>query len=521
MHCPERRFGVPLVKHVDVNIRTTMSSGDCGGSSVANGVYISKDVVMLCSQGGLKAVIWTDVIQSGFIFGSVLLVIIKGTLDVGGPSVVWERNYNSGRLEAPVWDVDPTVRHTVWSLVFGGSCMWLVTNAVDQGMTQRYMALGTAKQASMALWISTIGVIVLILTSCYSGMVIFATYHDCDPLTSKLVQAKDQLLPLLVMNTLGKMPGIPGMFLAGIFSAALSQAWVDSRAASRSKATLSLLCRALESGGQSTCACVGVHQGGLSTKNKPPWRPPPIEPYQPSVRLLLAKTVSASAESGVMWSAQRILLPTLSTGLNSMAGVILEDFCKPHRKKPLTERQMSIIMKTVVVVAGLMCIALVFVVEKLGTVLQGVFIGGLSGLGFVAWLSLGAQAAIASNRLTFPTKPVSVEGCTYSFVSHNSTTTVPLDTEVFGAYRLSYMWYYMVGCVVTILVSVVVSLLTQSKDVSPVDPKLLSPLIRRFMPTKKKDKLGADIVLIGQGHERCGHTGPRGLGDEGGLRLLR
>ncbi|CAG2060037.1 unnamed protein product [Timema podura] len=338
-----------------------------------------------------------------------------------------------------MWDVDPTVRHTVWSLVFGGSCMWLVTNAVDQGMTQRYMALGTAKQASMALWISTIGVIVLILTSCYSGMVIFATYHDCDPLTSKLVQAKDQLLPLLVMNTLGKMPGIPGMFLAGIFSAALS---------------------------------------------------------------------------------------TLSTGLNSMAGVVLEDFCKPHRKKPLTERQMNIIMKTVVVVAGLMCISLVFVVEKLGTVLQmmsslggiangpligvftaglflpwvnskGVFIGGLSGLGFVAWLSLGAQAAIASNRLTFPTKPVSVEGCTYSFVSQNSTTTVPLDTEVFAVYRLSYMWYYMVGCVVTILVSVVVSLLTQTKDVSPVDPKLLSPLIRRFMPTKKKDKLGADIVLIG------------------------
>nr|CAD7431063.1 unnamed protein product [Timema monikensis] len=355
---------------------------------------------------------------------------------------------------------------------------------------------------------------------------------------AKLVQAKDQLLPLLVMNTLGKMPGIPGMFLAGIFSAALraikkmvltaelvtssghaephslvsSQAWVDSRAASRSKATLSLLCRALESGGQSTCACVGVHQGGLSTKNKPPWRPPPIEPYQPSVRLLLAKTVSASEEkrchvvSTTNPPAVNLGFPdricyfsfnTLSTGLNSMAGVILEDFCKPHRKKPLTERQMSIIMKTVVVVAGLMCIALVFVVEKLGTVLQGVFIGGLSGLGFVAWLSLGAQAAIASNRLTFPTKPVSVEGCTYSFVSHNSTTTVPLDTEVFGAYRLSYMWYYMVGCVVTILVSVVVSLLTQSKDVSPVDPKLLSPLIRRFMPTKKKDKLGADIVLIG------------------------
>nr|CAD7449004.1 unnamed protein product [Timema bartmani] len=55
------------------------------------------------------------------------------------------------RARSSRWDVDPTVRHTVWSLVFGGSCMWLVTNAVDQGMTQRYMALGTAKQASMVL----------------------------------------------------------------------------------------------------------------------------------------------------------------------------------------------------------------------------------------------------------------------------------------------------------------------------------------------------------------------------------
>lgn len=66
----------------------------------------------------------------------------------------------------------------------------------------------------------------------------YATYHKCDPLTTtvrksklnrqlfiinyfQLAKQKDQLLPLLVMEILGDMPGLPGVFVAGIFSAAL------------------------------------------------------------------------------------------------------------------------------------------------------------------------------------------------------------------------------------------------------------------------------------------------------------
>lgn len=52
-------------------------------------------------QGGLKAVIWTDVIQSFVMYGSILAVCIKGTLDVGGLGVVLQRNEESGRLNAP------------------------------------------------------------------------------------------------------------------------------------------------------------------------------------------------------------------------------------------------------------------------------------------------------------------------------------------------------------------------------------------------------------------------------------
>lgn len=51
--------------------------------------------------GGMKAVVWTDVVQTWLMFGSMLVVIIKGTIDVGGLDVVIDRAMDSGRIEAP------------------------------------------------------------------------------------------------------------------------------------------------------------------------------------------------------------------------------------------------------------------------------------------------------------------------------------------------------------------------------------------------------------------------------------
>lgn len=58
---------------------------------------------------------------------------------------------------------------------------------------------------------------------------------------------------------------------------------------------------------------------------------------------------------------------SLSTGLNSMAAVVLEDFVKPFMKTPFTPRGADIFMKLTVVVLGIICVALVFVVEQAGT----------------------------------------------------------------------------------------------------------------------------------------------------------
>ncbi|XP_062555214.1 sodium-coupled monocarboxylate transporter 1 [Armigeres subalbatus] len=392
--------------------------------------------------GGLKAVVWTDVVQTVLMFGAMMLIIIKGTHDVGGLSVVMDRASKSGRIEAPDFRFDMTTRHNVYSCVIGGVIYWLKTNAVSQNMIQRYLSLPTLKAAKHALWTFIFGTLFLLGLCCYSGLLIYAKYHDCDPLTTKLAKAKDQLLPLLVMDTLGDYPGLPGLFVAGVFSAALS---------------------------------------------------------------------------------------SLSTGLNSMSAVVLEDFFKPFSNRPLSERATVIIMRSVVGVFGVICVVLVSVVEKLGAVLQlsmslgsvsngpllgiftlgvlvpwatgtGAIIGGTVGLVVMSWICFRAQMAIATGELQFETKPVDTQGCSYHFIPSEPMSmlainvtappqhSIPSEPE-FALYHISYLWYTLMGALITIVIAVIISFLTGANNPDEMNSKLFSPFITRILDRRRRRKV--------------------------------
>lgn len=53
-----------------------------------------------------------------------------------------------------------------------------------------------------------------------------------------------------------------------------------------------------------------------------------------------------------------------------MCGVIFEDFIRPQMKEPISELKASWIMKFVVLIIGAICVAMVFVVEQLGAIIQ-------------------------------------------------------------------------------------------------------------------------------------------------------
>jgi len=156
-------------------------------------VYVSCSAIFLVcifytAVGGMKAVMWTDTIQVIIMFGSMLGVIIKGNVDAGGFAAVWNANSLSGRVESIDFDVDPGKRHTFWSLVIGGYFTWAAIYGVNQSQVQRYLTVATIKQARNTVWINMVGLISLIVTCGYGGMVIFTKYADCDPLSAKLVE---------------------------------------------------------------------------------------------------------------------------------------------------------------------------------------------------------------------------------------------------------------------------------------------------------------------------------------------
>lgn len=49
----------------------------------------------------------------------------------------------------------------------------------------------------------------------------YANYKDCDPFVSGTVDKEDQLLPHFVLDIVGHIPGLPGLFIAGIVCAGL------------------------------------------------------------------------------------------------------------------------------------------------------------------------------------------------------------------------------------------------------------------------------------------------------------
>lgn len=53
---------------------------------------------LYCTIGGMKAVLWTDVFQSILMFAAMIIVIVKGTWNVGGMSQVMERAVNGSRI---------------------------------------------------------------------------------------------------------------------------------------------------------------------------------------------------------------------------------------------------------------------------------------------------------------------------------------------------------------------------------------------------------------------------------------
>jgi SSS family solute:Na+ symporter len=182
--------------------------------------------------GGLKAVIWTDVLQALVLGGAIVavLVLAVGRIEGGWPALRAlaheHHKFRLFHLEAPLLaQQNFTGANTVFTAAAFGLFMYLPGYTVSQNMIQRYVCAGSLRAGRGVVLLSAVintglGFIFLLV-----GTALFAFYSQAGgpglPAAGAEIASEDQILPYFVSTQLPGI-GLLGLILAGLFAAAMS-----------------------------------------------------------------------------------------------------------------------------------------------------------------------------------------------------------------------------------------------------------------------------------------------------------
>ncbi|KAA0189113.1 hypothetical protein HAZT_HAZT000119, partial [Hyalella azteca] len=118
--------------------------------------------------------------------------------------------------------LDPYQRHSFWLTLVFGFFFSLSTYGVNQSQTQRTFSTGSVQHAKRVIYYAIFGMLLLRFLINLAGVVIFAFYADCDPLTmGGVVKSNLRIVVVYVLQDLTSIPGLAGLFVASIYAAVL------------------------------------------------------------------------------------------------------------------------------------------------------------------------------------------------------------------------------------------------------------------------------------------------------------
>ncbi|GIZ02812.1 sodium-coupled monocarboxylate transporter 2 [Caerostris extrusa] len=177
-----------------------------------------------CTLGGIKAVVWADVFQAVLMYTCLIAIIIKGCLLLGGIGNVFDIANEGGRLVLPSFSFDLGAHYTMFNIFAQGMIITMSSFAGMQCQVQRLLSVKNVKRSIIASLLSIPMIVSFQLLCCLCGLIFYAYFKSCDPMTSadSPIQSADQLLPYFIASTLADLPSLPGLCICGIFSASLS-----------------------------------------------------------------------------------------------------------------------------------------------------------------------------------------------------------------------------------------------------------------------------------------------------------
>jgi SSS family transporter len=165
--------------------------------------------------GGIRGVVWVDALQLGFylVAAGIACAVIEG-LAPGGWSGALEQALAEGKLRVINPETSLTVPYTIWAGLFGGAFLSMASHGTDQLMVQRLLScrdLGASRRALVGSGVLVIGQFALFLLL---GVGLWAVYQG------RAFARPDEVFSTFIVQELP--PGLTGLLVAGVFSAAMS-----------------------------------------------------------------------------------------------------------------------------------------------------------------------------------------------------------------------------------------------------------------------------------------------------------
>ena len=199
-------------------------------------------------MGGMRTVIWTDVMQFFLFVGAALLSIfwMVGGIEGGWSSMV-EISDDAGKFSLLNLSRDPAAGFTLWVAILAVPFQNVSMFGVDQLNAQRMFCCRSESDARKAILTSSAGLLITLLMLIV-GAALYAFYNQpVQPESFAVFDAKinsldpserkDAYYPVWIVAELPE--GLRGLILAGIFAAAISS--LDSILAALSQTTMSLI----------------------------------------------------------------------------------------------------------------------------------------------------------------------------------------------------------------------------------------------------------------------------------------
>ena len=141
-------------------------------------LFMGAFTTVYTTLGGMKAVIWTDVVQFCTVILGISLVFYTSVSHVpGGIDAAYQAALAAGKLQSFNFSPDPRQLTSFWAMLFGGIVLCMAPLTTDQAILQRLFTTKSSADCRRSIILQAVLIMPVLLMLYLTGTALFAFYH--------------------------------------------------------------------------------------------------------------------------------------------------------------------------------------------------------------------------------------------------------------------------------------------------------------------------------------------------------